>query len=331
MLPVEVVENIISLDVNSAMEQAIIDRITPSRKYIPNKYDIKLDGYSSSPEDMTIQYYDRLNSSELTLSEPKGDIKNHESYERYLSLSMQGSEPPPVTVVKQPSGTMVSINRRRVLVAQELNKPIGAWVESDTAEYGSTLTLGAFNAAKEKIENEDTIDLEALAAMGFDVTRIWYHGTAEDFDEYDLDKFGTNEPKGDYIGKAIFFASNEETAMKYAAQAGGNKVMRVFLRMGNCLNVPTSGLDLSFYDGIKASEILKPTEYEALKNHPHVNKFAHLFMDQAERAEFFKAKGYDGFIEEKSNQAAVLSPSQIFILPHDFKLENKMKAPRLKM
>lgn len=331
LLPTEVVEKILELDIDSAMEQAMSERIIPSQNYQPNQYDVKLGGYSTTPEDMVIQYYDRLDSSKLTSSEPEENIKNHDSYVSYLELSKQGSEPPPISVIKQSSGVMVSINRRRLLVAQELNKPIGAWVESDTAEYGSTLTLGAFNDIKAQIENENRIDLDDLAAKGFDVTRVWYHGTAEEFDKYDLEKFGTNEPKGDYVGKAIFFATNEETAMKYAVQAGGSNVMRVFLKMDNCLNVPDAGLDLSFYDGIDASKILKPAEYEALKNHPHINKFAHLFMEQSERAAFFKSKGYDGFIEEKSNQAAVLSAEQIFILPPDFKIENKVKIPRLKM
>ncbi|MCY9861417.1 hypothetical protein OTK49_02650 [Vibrio coralliirubri] len=331
LLPIEVVNNILELDVNEAMEKSTCERMFPSQSYRPNQYQIRLDGHSELPEDMTIQYYDRLKSTELIPSEAEGDIKKHESYTRYLNLSREGSEPPPITVVKHSSGKLISINRRRVLVAQELNKKIGAWVESETVNGGSTLTLGAFNEAKKLILCEKEINLGALTELGFDVSRVWYHGTAVDFDRFELDKFGSNEPKGDYIGKAIFFASDEETALKYALQAGGNKIMKCFLKMSNCLNITDTGLERSFYDGIKPSEILKPSDFEAIKNHPDVNRFAHLFMDQSQRSEYFKSKGYDGFIEEKSKQAAVLSPAQTFILPTDYKLNNKPKSIKFKM
>lgn len=146
----------------------------------------------------------------------------------------------------------------------------------------------------------------------------FYHGTSKAFTEFDLEKFGQNEKRGDIVGKALFFAFDQDTAMKYAIQAGGNTIIPVKLSMNNPLVISKgSKVPLEYYDSIDPSLYLSEEKMSALShcNPLVVNRYAHLFMSQEERAEYCKMKGYDGMIDHNSNQAAVLSASQVEVLP----------------
>lgn len=318
-IPVEVVRNLLTeFDEEKAIELDHFERF--DKNYFSNKnvdrYKIKLSGYSDDPNEHTISYLDILDSDSVVSSEDEQNIKNHQSYKDYLELTKSGSKPPPITVIKNNrSDKFVSVNRRRLLVAQELKIPICAWVESDTVgEQGLTLTLGRFKDEKNKLREEIKNKRE------FDRSVIWYHGTNVDFNEFDLECFGKNEKGGDYVGKAIFFANNKLTAKKYAKQAGGDIVKEVYLSMNNPLVIPKEGIPDSYYDDILPEKYIDSIELSELRQagvpESEIKLIASFEMSESERADYCKNKGYDGLLDLKYGQAAVFCSSQIEVIGH---------------
>lgn len=87
-------------------------------------------------------YGDRREFSILSLETLRGDqlqatvsaeaeerIKQHPSYHRYRELTLSGSVPPPIHACQSHDGRIRSANRRRLLVAQETETPLRAWLE----------------------------------------------------------------------------------------------------------------------------------------------------------------------------------------------------------
>lgn len=326
-IPVEVVRNLLTgFDEEKAIELDHFERF--DKNYFSNKnidrYEIKLSGYSDDPNDHTISYIDILDSDSVVSSEAEQNIKEHQSYKDYLELTKSGSKPPPITVVKKNrSDKIVSVNRRRLLVAQELKVPVCAWVESDTVgEHGLPLTLGRFKEEKNKLREEIDNKRE------FDRNVVWYHGTNVDFSEFDLECFGENEERGDYVGKAIFFANNKFTAKKYANQSGGDIVKEVYLSMKNPLIIPKEGISNSYYDDIVPEKYIDSIELSELRKalvpESDIKLMASFEMSEEERADYCKGKGYDGLLDLKYGQAAVFCSSQIEVIEHKNKLNLKV-------
>jgi len=74
---------------------------------------------------------------ELGFTEPEGGVRGRADYALYVRWAKEGRQAPPINVVKgADSGKWLSVNRRRVMAAQEVGqKTILAWV-SDTDEQG---------------------------------------------------------------------------------------------------------------------------------------------------------------------------------------------------
>jgi hypothetical protein len=85
---------------------------------------------------------------------------------------------------------------------------------------------------------DDTVARKARAeAMGFDTSRVWYHGTNKDVAEFDLSHFGANTQTADNI-PAVFMSSQPKAASGYAAGWGaevrdGANVMPLYARTPN--------------------------------------------------------------------------------------------------
>jgi hypothetical protein len=84
-----------------------------------------------------------LPTDQIISGEPEDGVKFHESYKHYLLWARHGLEPPPITVVAHADdGRLVSIDRRRLLAAQEAGrKKIKAWFSETTPNGGPTWKL----------------------------------------------------------------------------------------------------------------------------------------------------------------------------------------------
>lgn len=105
-------------------------------------------GYGE-PNDFSIMVLATLSGDQLkstTSSEAQERIKQHPSYARYRELSLSGSMPPPIHACQSFDGSIRSANRRRLLVAQEVDTPLRAWVESLNADT-TVVTYGQFKEA----------------------------------------------------------------------------------------------------------------------------------------------------------------------------------------
>lgn len=151
-VPCGVVRGLESIDFDAARELGRRNLHQPESftEAPPVKHSLMIDALDFSENDeAAIAYYDVIDSKLLISSELEQDIKNHPSYKDYVMLSRFGSEPPPIGVTRTVNGELVSRNRRRTLVAKELGKSIGAWVESDTVgKEGFTLSVTRYKEAK---------------------------------------------------------------------------------------------------------------------------------------------------------------------------------------
>lgn len=156
---------------------------------------------------------------------------------------------------------------------------------------------------------------------------IWYHGTDYDFDEFDIEKFGTNEKRGDYIGKAIYFSQHESTAKKYIKEENG-RIIRVKLSMKNPLIVDD---DFNMKDFIK--NITVPSEFksvfgEGISGASVQELYWYTKLSADGISKYVRSEGYDGLIDLKYGQSAVFSEKQIHIV--DSYLISKKNNQKLK-
>lgn len=70
----------------------------------------------------------QFNPHALATAEQTQDILRHESFGRYCRMFEAGVQPPPVMVFESANQAVVSANRRRVLAAQETNRPLVGWL-----------------------------------------------------------------------------------------------------------------------------------------------------------------------------------------------------------
>ena len=113
------------------------------------------------------------------------------------------------------------------------------------------------------------------------------------------------------MGKAIFFAENQETAKKYIK--GSGRVIKVKLKMINPLVVD----DNFIYDDFLKDVVVSDKIPEVIKGNSAIaRKMTWInFTSQEDKANYTKSKGYDGLIDLKYGQAAVFSSEQIVIQP----------------
>lgn len=99
----------------------------------------KIGAFNTHPSESYVEYLAEFDSSSLLLAECVGHIKSHVTYPRYLEMRKQGFEPPYVLVCGNEKGQLISSNRRRTLVAQELKLPLNGWYSPHNHDTGLPL------------------------------------------------------------------------------------------------------------------------------------------------------------------------------------------------
>lgn len=92
--------------------------------------------------------------------------------------------------------------------------------------------------------------------MGFDTSRVWYHGTTRDFDAFDPKK--ANRANG--MPRATFLASDPETANYFSRSSlDGARVIPVYAKRGNYFdfsNPEHASAITAFIKGKKSTDIV---------------------------------------------------------------------------
>lgn len=174
------------------------------------------------------------------------------------------------------------------------------------------------------INKEKQIDIELNEAINnhrkkrlMNKDKIWFHGTDSKFDKFDINYFGTNEAKGDYVGKSIYFAEDDFTASRY-----GDNIYEVKLDLKNPLVIDD---DFDYDDFLKDVEISTNVPDSLRFNDKTAKKVTWLqYTTQDERAKYTQRKGYDGLLDLIYGQASVFSNKQIKIVKNP-SIKNKLK------
>lgn len=138
-----------------------------------------------------------------------------------------------------------------------------------------------------------------------------YHGTDENFDNFDLKYFGKHD-QGDF-GKAVYFSDNENTASKY-----GKNVKQKDIELNNPYIINTEEDYKQLWSQLaKETDISKldKTELKLLKD-PYTSQEEKNFMlydklNSEEKANAIQKLGYDGVIDNTYGQIAVFSTDKI--------------------
>ena len=138
-----------------------------------------------------------------------------------------------------------------------------------------------------------------------------YHGTDENFDNFDLKYFGKHD-QGDF-GKAVYFSDNENTASKY-----GKNVKQQDIELNNPYIINTEEDYKQLWSQLaKETDISKldKTELKLLKD-PYTSQEEKNFMlydklNSDEKANAIQKLGYDGVIDNTYGQIAVFSTDKI--------------------
>lgn len=138
-----------------------------------------------------------------------------------------------------------------------------------------------------------------------------YHGTDENFDNFDLKYFGKHD-QGDF-GKAVYFSDNENTASKY-----GKNVKQQDIELNNPYIINTEEDYKQLWSQLaKETDISKldKTELKLLKD-PYTSQEEKNFMlydklNSEEKANAIQKLGYDGVIDNTYGQIAVFSTDKI--------------------
>ncbi|MBN3760867.1 hypothetical protein [Burkholderia sp. Ac-20365] len=103
----------------------------------------KIDAYICDPMECYTEYLDEFDAKDLVTSETEDGIRKHRTYARYVEMALEGHEPPPIHVfASEKIGVLVSTNRRRTLVAQQLGRRIKGWHGRHNFETGLPLKYG---------------------------------------------------------------------------------------------------------------------------------------------------------------------------------------------
>ena len=148
--------------------------------------------------------------------------------------------------------------------------------------------------------------------IGENTTKIkGYHGTDENFDNFDLKYFGKHD-QGDF-GKAVYFSDNENTASKY-----GKNVKQQDIELNNPYVINTEEDYKQLWSQL-AKEIdiskLDKTELKLLKD-LYTSQEEKKFMlydklNSEEKANAIQKLGYDGVIDNTYGQIAVFNTDKI--------------------
>jgi hypothetical protein len=95
---------------------------------------------------------------QLANDEPERDGREHYSFATYLTWAREGHTPPPITVMRHADSRIISSNRRRLLVARDLDRPIGGWYSE------TTITGGLLWALPRGLNFVDTVERATVQA-----------------------------------------------------------------------------------------------------------------------------------------------------------------------
>ena len=103
-----------------------------------------LDFGTSDPNDREVMFLKEFNAHNLETSEWAQQIKSHESFGRYCEWLASGHEAPYISAYEddRPDHAPVSSDRRRVLSAQEMNRPVTGWLSPNNPATRLPLKLG---------------------------------------------------------------------------------------------------------------------------------------------------------------------------------------------
>lgn len=172
-------------------------------------------------------------------------------------------------------------------------------------------TQNQFNSQKQQIiplQDKNTSE----SNIGENTTKIkGYHGTNENFDNFDLKYFGKHD-QGDF-GKAVYFSDNENTASKY-----GKNVKQQEIELNNPYVINTEEDYKQLWSQLaKETDISKldKTELKLLKD-PYTSQEEKNFMlydklNSEEKANAIQKLGYDGVIDNTYGQIAVFNTDKI--------------------
>lgn len=178
-------------------------------------------------------------------------------------------------------------------------------------DNNQNLQQNQFNSQKQQIipvQDENTSE----SNMGENTTKIkGYHGTNENFDNFDLKYFGKHD-QGDF-GKAVYFSDNENTASKY-----GKNVKQQDIELNNPYVINTEEDYKQLWSQLaKKTDISKldKTELKLLKD-PYTSQEEKNFMlydklNSEEKANAIQKLGYDGVIDNTYGQIAVFNTDKI--------------------
>lgn len=116
-----------------------------------------------------------------------------------------------------------------------------------------------------KLDMSDAARMQRAKDMGFDTDNVYYHGTSEEFDEFDPSKggrvYGIDDDKG-----LVFFTSNKDEAQDAAAQASrvigdSPRVLDNYLRLENPLMIDSKGKNPTVYLDGKKDQIKYELEF----------------------------------------------------------------------
>jgi len=134
---------------------------------------------------------------------------------------------------------------------------------------------------------------------------VFYHGTNAEVDDFDLKKFGANEPKGDYIGEGVFFSKTKEGASKY-----GKNIKEAKLELKNPLVINNAQDRKEYIKKIAPITQDIRNKYPALSD-DNLHQVKYMGMSEKQKKAAAISMGYDGLIDNLYGQAAVFEPSQI--------------------
>lgn len=131
---------------------------------------------------------------------------------------------------------------------------------------------------KKKLSMSSRERLKRAKELGFDVSRVWYHGTSGDFDSFDSGREGSVSSG---VGVGIWLTTEKTYAFEYAENAAGKhggepNVMELFVNYGKKLTVKleqrgntivsvVNGSEMSFDDNASAIKYAKANGYDSVE------------------------------------------------------------------
>jgi len=220
---------------------------------------IKINAHHTELRESYVEFLNEFDSRELVCSEAEQGIKKTATYTRYIEMAKDGYEAPYINVYEQENGVLVSVNRRRTLVAQELGRKIKGWHGKPNFETGLPLKYGdvldGYDEALERLyANARPSFGERAAALAawFGKSKVIddrgdplpvFHGTADDFDSFDI-RHGGKATGAEDTATGFWFSRHPRRANLAAQDAAvqkndrsdaiyeeGANVMPVLLRM----------------------------------------------------------------------------------------------------